>query len=163
VSTEQNDVEVAADAEVQEAPAEETLPETEAPAEEKKSRPKPMDYRSALAKKREELAALETEALQATQANGDRTAPDPDRFLTMAKELVVTNYNDSRPLRTSAELTVQGVYIVWFSKTLGNWKAIVASPVIRGLLWEVSYNGNRREAYIDVYKKLNNTRIKVEA
>jgi hypothetical protein len=88
-----------------------------------------------------------------------KIVPDPDRFLMQAKQLVVENYNNHRDLGRSEELSMGSVYIVWFAKTLSNWKAIVASPVARGLMWEVTYNGNRGEAYIDIYKKLNNVRV----
>ena len=84
--------------------------------------------------------------------------PDPDRFLMTAKQLVVDNYNKHRDSR-SRELTISQIYIVWFTKTLGNWKAIVESPVARGLLWEVTFNCYKNEAYITIYKKLNNVKI----
>jgi hypothetical protein len=84
---------------------------------------------------------------------------DPDRFLRTAKQVVVANYNKYRDTAKSPELPDNGVYIVWFSKTLGNWKAIVASPIIRGLLWEVTCNGHRGEIYIDIYKKINNVKV----
>ena len=60
-------------------------------------------------------------------------------------------------------LAVDQVFIVWFTKAMSNWKAIIASPVARGLLWEVSYNGHREQAYIDVYKKLNSSTTNVGA
>jgi Family of unknown function (DUF6275) len=84
---------------------------------------------------------------------------DPDRFIRTAKEQVVANYNEHRDRGRSRELTTDAVYIVWFAKTLANWKAIVASATVRGLLWEVTSNGHRNEIYIDVYKKFNNTRV----
>jgi len=83
----------------------------------------------------------------------------PDRFLIQAKQIVVDNYNSHRDVARSQELTMEQVYIVWFTKVLGSWKAIVASPVIRGLIWDVTYNGYKSEAYIDIYKKLNNVKI----
>jgi Family of unknown function (DUF6275) len=87
---------------------------------------------------------------------------DPDRLLMTAKRVVVENYNKHRDNKRSCPLTMEGVYIVWFTKVLGNWKAIVASPIIRGLLWEVSFSGQRNEVYIDVYKKLNNVKISLK-
>jgi hypothetical protein len=88
-----------------------------------------------------------------------RKAIGPDRFQMMAKKVVVKNFNEHRNPERSPELTMDGVHIVWFTKVLGNWKAIVASPLTRGLLWEVSYNGVKDEIYLDIYKKLNNVRI----
>jgi hypothetical protein len=91
--------------------------------------------------------------------NPPRPPLHPDRFLIQAKQLVVDNYNAHRDVNRSQELTMDQVYVVWFTKVLGSWKSVVASPVIRGLLWEVTYNGYKSEAYIDIYKKLNNVRI----
>lgn len=51
------------------------------------------------------------------------------------------------------------LYIVWFAKTLQNWKAIVSTDVESGLLFEVTYNGDKKETYVDVYKKHLNTAI----
>lgn len=88
--------------------------------------------------------------------------PLADRFLIQAKQIVVDNYNSHRDVSRSQELNIEQVYIVSFTKVLGSWKAVVASPVIRGLLWDVTYNGYKSEAYIDIYKKLNNVRIILE-
>lgn len=96
------------------------------------------------------------------EKKSDSDRPDPDRLLMDAKRLVVDNYNEHREAARSSPLTMDSVYIVWFAKTLGNWKAIVASPVTRGLLWEVAFNGHRKEAYIDIYKKLNSVKVLVE-
>ena len=88
--------------------------------------------------------------------------PDPDRFLMTAKRVAVANYNASRDAGRSPEITTDQTYIVWFTKTLGNWKAIVASPAARGLLWEITFNGHKNECYVDVYKKLNNVKVSLE-
>lgn len=51
------------------------------------------------------------------------------------------------------------VYVVWFSKTLQNWKACISTTLPDGMYYEVTYNGNRRETYIDAYKKIDNVKI----
>lgn len=83
---------------------------------------------------------------------------DPDRFIMTAKAIVVQNYNEHRR-QEQVEFDMDSVYIVSFGKVLGNWKAVVASPLARGLLWEISYNGHRNEAYLDFYKKITNVII----
>lgn len=50
-------------------------------------------------------------------------------------------------------------YVVWFSKTLKNWKALVSTDVISGIVIEVTYNGEKSEAYVDIYKKHHNVVI----
>jgi hypothetical protein len=86
----------------------------------------------------------------------------PDRFLTLAKELVVDNYNRHHDSGRTPPLTMGDVFIVWFVKTLENWKAVVGSSVLRGLLYEVSYNGEESEAYIEIFKKINSTKVTIE-
>ena len=57
-------------------------------------------------------------------------------------------------------LTVDDVYIVWWSKTLQNWKALVSTTVSDGMYYEVTYNGDKDEIYVDAYKKWKNKQIK---
>lgn len=48
------------------------------------------------------------------------------------------------------------VFIVWFSKTLQNWKALVSTTVSDGMYYEITHNGDKKETYLDVYKKWEN-------
>lgn len=54
------------------------------------------------------------------------------------------------------------VYLVWFSKTLKNWKAMVVTTLPDGMYYEVTYDGDNRQTYIDAYKKFDNVCIKDE-
>ena len=47
------------------------------------------------------------------------------------------------------------VYTVWKAKALQNWKFVLAAPSI-GVLFEVTYNGDRKEWYVDIYEKTDN-------
>lgn len=51
------------------------------------------------------------------------------------------------------------VYVVWFSKTLQNWKALLSTTLPDGMYYEVTYNGDKKETYLDAYKKFDNVRI----
>ena len=48
------------------------------------------------------------------------------------------------------------VYIVWSSKVLQNNKALLSTTLPDGCYYEVTYNGDKDEMYIDVYKKWEN-------
>lgn len=48
------------------------------------------------------------------------------------------------------------VYVVWFSKTLQNWKALLSSTLPDGMYYEVTHNGYLQETYLDAYKKFEN-------
>jgi hypothetical protein len=53
----------------------------------------------------------------------------------------------------------ENVYIVWFSKILQNWKALLSTTVSDGMYYEVTYNGDAAEMYLDAYKKFDNVAI----
>jgi hypothetical protein len=50
-------------------------------------------------------------------------------------------------------------YVVWFSKTLQNWKAMVSTTMPDRMYYEVTYNGDLHEYYLDVYAKTQNVII----
>ena len=84
---------------------------------------------------------------------------DNEAMLKKAKQLVV-NYYNSRVERTDDfEISEENVFIVWFCKTLQNWKALVSTTVSDGMYYEVTYNGDKQETYLDAYKKWENVRI----
>lgn len=45
------------------------------------------------------------------------------------------------------------VFIVWKCKTIQNWKYIVSTTRQDSRIFELTYNGDRGEWYVDVYKK----------
>lgn len=51
------------------------------------------------------------------------------------------------------------IFVVWFCKTLQNWKALVSTTLPDGTYYEVTYNGEKRVTYLDVYKKFNNVAV----
>lgn len=53
-------------------------------------------------------------------------------------------------------VATSAMYIVWFSKTLQNWKALVSTDVVNGIYVEVTHNGTKGETYVDVYEKKRN-------
>lgn len=54
-----------------------------------------------------------------------------------------------------------GIYIVWLSKTLQNNKALLSTTLPDGMYYEVTYNGDKQELYLDAYKKFENRCIKL--
>ncbi|MFJ4286415.1 DUF6275 family protein [Paenarthrobacter nicotinovorans] len=79
---------------------------------------------------------------------------DADQFLRKAKESVIQAEEGIRPFRADE------LYVVWFCKTLGNWKALISTDVYDGAYWEVTYNGAKQETYVDTYVKRSNVAIK---
>lgn len=48
------------------------------------------------------------------------------------------------------------VFIVWKCKALQNWKYLISSTLFDGMYYELTYNGDKREWYLDAYKKFEN-------
>lgn len=52
------------------------------------------------------------------------------------------------------------VYIVWKCKTLQNWKWLLASTLPDSMYYELTYNGDKGEYYLDAYRKVENKVIR---
>lgn len=48
------------------------------------------------------------------------------------------------------------VYMVWKSKVLQNWKYLISSTLPDGMYYELTFNGDKNEWYLDAYKKFEN-------
>lgn len=51
------------------------------------------------------------------------------------------------------------VYTVWKAKALQNWKYLISSTLYDGMYYELTYNGDKEEWYLDAYKKFENRKI----
>mgnify|MGYP004566277235 FL=1 len=47
-------------------------------------------------------------------------------------------------------------YIVWKCKTLQNWKYLLSTDLHDGMYYELTFNGDKQEWYLDAYKKFEN-------
>lgn len=72
---------------------------------------------------------------------------------------IVTKYIEEH-LDKSDEKTDFGVYTVWKCKALQNWKYLLSSTLPDGMYYELTYNGDKKEWYLDAYKKFENVVIK---
>lgn len=50
----------------------------------------------------------------------------------------------------------EDMYIVWFCKTLQNWKALISTDIAKGIYWEATHNGDKNNTYVDQYRKFSN-------
>ena len=76
-----------------------------------------------------------------------------------AKIMIVNYFNERVEKTDDALITISDVYVVWFSKILQNWKALVSTTVPDGMYYEVTHNGNDHVTYIDAYKKFDNVAV----
>lgn len=78
-------------------------------------------------------------------------------FITMAKNAIVCYFNEHvEKTDKNGKITHDNVYVVWLCKTLQNNKALLSTTVSDGMYYEATYNGDKKEMYLDVYKKWEN-------
>lgn len=83
-------------------------------------------------------------------------ASQNEKMLRTARQIVTDYFNQHVDATDNKQITIDDVYIVWFSKTLQNWKALVSTTVSDGMYYEITHNGDKNETYVDVYKKWEN-------
>ena len=54
------------------------------------------------------------------------------------------------------EVHLYGVFVVWQCYILGNVKWLISTTLCDGMYYEVTYNKDKREYYLDAYKKFEN-------
>ena len=79
-----------------------------------------------------------------------------DIFFDLCKREVVEYFNQHADKTDKKKITEDDVFIVWACKTLQNNKALVSTTVPDGMYYEVTYDGDKQQAYVDVYKKWQN-------
>lgn len=80
-------------------------------------------------------------------------------YQKIARKIVLDYANEHIDKTDNAQITLDNVFIVWFCKTLQNWKALVSTTLPDGMYYEVTYNGDKKEVYLDAYKKFENCKI----
>ena len=75
------------------------------------------------------------------------------------KALYIVNNYIKKHLDKSDIIPKFETYIVWKCKTLQNWKWLISSTLWDGMYYEVTFNGDKNEFYLDAYKKFENQSI----
>ena len=85
---------------------------------------------------------------------------NPNDFLPKCKRLVASYANEHMDVTDEHPgISEEDVYVVWYSKTLQNAKALLSTPLPDGMYYEVTLNGDKDEIYFDAYKKFDNIKV----
>lgn len=84
---------------------------------------------------------------------------DTDKFLNLCKK-IVREYTKEHLDKTDDKVNFC-VFVVWNCKTLQNNKALLSTTLFDGMYYELTYNGDKKELYLDAYKKFENRCIKL--
>lgn len=75
------------------------------------------------------------------------------------KALDIVNHYIVEHLDKSDAIPTFEIFIVWKCKALQNWKYLISTTLFDGMYYELTYNGDKKEWYLDAYKKFENRRI----
>lgn len=87
---------------------------------------------------------------------------DNDKFIEYSKKAIVQYLNEYITTPNQKKVKEDDIYVVWLCKTLKNNKALLSTTLPDGMYYECTYNGEKRELYLDSYKKVNNKAISLE-
>ena len=73
-----------------------------------------------------------------------------NKVIGLVKNYITSHLDKSDP---ASEFEV---YVVWKCKALQNWKYLLSSTLPDGMYYELTYNGDKKEWYLDAYKKFEN-------
>lgn len=77
-----------------------------------------------------------------------------ERAIQIVRDYVIEH------LDKSDSIPVFDVYMVWKCYILGNVKYLISTSLFDGMYYEVTYNKDMGEIYLDAYKKFENRVIK---
>lgn len=84
---------------------------------------------------------------------------DTKEFIQLCKDIIVDYANNHLDPTNKKKIDTDDVYVVWYSKTLQNSKALLSTTLPDGMYYELTLNGSRAEVYMDAYKKWENRKI----
>ena len=85
-----------------------------------------------------------------------KDAPNDASYDAVRQSVVVLMGSLAKHLDKSDPEAEFETYIVWKCKALQNWKYLISTSLYDGMYYELTYNGDRKEWYLDAYKKFEN-------
>lgn len=80
-----------------------------------------------------------------------------EKFLRTCRFEIAKYYLESEDIKVDLD----DIYAVWVCKILQSNKALLSTNNPDGLYFECTYNGDKHELYLDVYKRQKNTCFKI--
>ena len=84
-----------------------------------------------------------------------------DEFIELAKNAILYVASQTFDATDNIELTTKDIYFVTCTYILGNIKGMFSTSLPDGKYYEVTYNTEKNEIYVDQYTKTRNETITV--
>jgi len=100
------------------------------------------------------ICKTEAEAYFSNRGEMANNAPIEKRdFVARAKQVLI-QYLDE--YENGADEATYEIFVVWFTKTLQNWKVMMITTLREEMYYEVTHDGNQKVTYVDTYQKVEN-------
>lgn len=84
---------------------------------------------------------------------------DSYEFEVICKNAIIEYYNSKAEITDNFKIGIKDVYVIWMRKTLQNSKALLSTTANDRMYYELTYNCDKEELYLDAYKKWENKLI----
>lgn len=81
-----------------------------------------------------------------------------EAFIRAAVRMIIDYYAE----HLGHEIAEDMVYVVWYAKVLQNSKALLSTIIKDTRYFEITYNGDKKEFYLDAYQKERNILIETD-
>lgn len=78
-------------------------------------------------------------------------------MIERAKALVMEYIN--KHIDSTNQNAQPAIFVVWQSQVLQNYKCLISTTLPVGLCFQLTYDGDLKQWYFDVYKKIDNQEI----
>ncbi len=82
-------------------------------------------------------------------------------FISKCKQIVNDYIMSNLDITEKINIQDFDIFVVWQVKVLQNNKALLSTTIPDGMYYEITYNGNKEEFYLDAYKKFQNKCIQL--
>jgi hypothetical protein len=73
-----------------------------------------------------------------------------EKAIQLVKDYILSHLDKSDPIPHFE------IFTVWKCNILQNWNYLLSSTLPDGMYYEATYNGDKKEWYLDAYKKFEN-------
>ena len=83
-----------------------------------------------------------------------------EEFLKEAKSIIFNKVKNENKVFSHSNVD-DVVYVVWYCWILENQKCLISTTIPDGKYYEITYNKERQEMYIDTYVRSENFKVEV--
>lgn len=83
-----------------------------------------------------------------------------EEFLKEAKQIIFNKVKNENKVFSHSNVD-DVVYVVWYCWILENQKCLISTTIPDGKYYEITYNKERQEMYIDTYVRSENFKVEV--